>query len=134
MRQTTSFSLSHIINEEFFKPSPSNTEQFQDLKLGKCIQISPYTVPIMCINECNLSSKCDASSKTSELKQIPGVWKKPQQLTKEKKKKRNPVRTTNEDFKYKVSENAISCSELFLHAYCTLIEHTQNFFPSNQQV
>lgn len=61
----------------------------------------------------------------NELKQMPGF---------KKKKKKDPNRTTNEDFKFKEFKNAIFSSELFLHAYCTLIEHTQNLFPSNQQV
>lgn len=39
----------------------------------------------MCTNECNLSTECDASSKTNELKQIPGIREKTQQLTKKKK-------------------------------------------------
>lgn len=38
-------------------------------------------------NECHLPTKCDASSKTNELKQIPDVRKKTtQQLTKKKNK------------------------------------------------
>lgn len=84
-------------------------------------------------NECHLPTKCDASSKTNELKQIPDVRKKKtQQLTNKKKKTLSGQPMKISSIKY--LGNAISYSELFLHACCTLIEHTQNLFPSNQQV